>query len=71
MSQGTPSVAVAAATNPAVAETVQRLLSTTTFRVYTNTDVLGVELGGALKNVMAIAAGVREVCSSGIIRVLP
>ena len=58
VSQGTPSVAVAAATNPAVAETVQRLLSTTTFRVYTNTDVLGVELGGALKNVMAIAAGV-------------
>ncbi|HEY5867244.1 MAG TPA: NAD(P)H-dependent glycerol-3-phosphate dehydrogenase, partial [Candidatus Tectomicrobia bacterium] len=58
VSQGTPSVAVAAATNPAVAETVQRLLSTTAFRVYTNTDVLGVELGGALKNVMAIAAGV-------------
>ena len=58
VSQGTPSVAVAAATRPAVAETVQQLLSTATFRVYTNTDVLGVELGGALKNVMAIAAGV-------------
>jgi glycerol-3-phosphate dehydrogenase (NAD(P)+) len=58
VSQGTPSVAVAAATSPAVAETVQQLLSTATFRVYTNTDVLGVELGGALKNVMAIAAGV-------------
>jgi glycerol-3-phosphate dehydrogenase (NAD(P)+) len=58
VSQGTPSVAVAAATSHAVAETVQQLLSTTTFRVYTNTDVLGVELGGALKNVMAIAAGV-------------
>jgi glycerol-3-phosphate dehydrogenase (NAD(P)+) len=58
VSQGTPSVAVAAATSHAVAETVQQLLSTATFRVYTNTDVLGVELGGALKNVMAIAAGV-------------
>jgi glycerol-3-phosphate dehydrogenase (NAD(P)+) len=58
VSQGTPSVAVAAAADPAVAETVQQLLSTATFRVYTNTDVLGVELGGALKNVMAIAAGV-------------
>src|SRR5215831_6722888 len=40
VSQGTPSVAVAAATGHAVAETVQQLLSTTTFRVYTNTDVL-------------------------------
>jgi glycerol-3-phosphate dehydrogenase (NAD(P)+) len=65
VSQGTPSVAVAAATSHAVAETVQQLLSTTTFRVYTNTDVLGVELGGALKNVMAIAAGVCDGVNLG------
>jgi glycerol-3-phosphate dehydrogenase (NAD(P)+) len=58
VSQGTPTAAVVAATSHAVAEAVQQLLSTATFRVYTNTDVLGVELGGALKNVMAIAAGV-------------
>jgi glycerol-3-phosphate dehydrogenase (NAD(P)+) len=58
VSQGTPTAAVVAASNRAVAETVQRLFSTATFRVYTSTDVLGVELGGALKNVMAIAAGV-------------
>ncbi len=58
VSQGTPTVAVVAATSRAVAEAVQQRFSTATFRVYTNTDVLGVELGGALKNVMAIAAGV-------------
>lgn len=58
VSQGLPAVAVVAAQDRAVAERVQQLLSTATFRVYTNTDVLGVELGGALKNVMALAAGV-------------
>jgi glycerol-3-phosphate dehydrogenase (NAD(P)+) len=58
VSQELPSVAVVAAPQRTVAERVQQLLSTATFRVYTNTDVLGVELGGALKNVMAIAAGV-------------
>ncbi len=58
VSQGLPAVAVVASQQRAVAETVQQLYSTATFRVYTNTDVLGVELGGALKNVMALAAGV-------------
>jgi glycerol-3-phosphate dehydrogenase (NAD(P)+) len=37
---------------------IQRELSSNVFRVYTNTDVIGVELGGAVKNVVAIAAGV-------------
>ncbi|MGE3540021.1 MAG: NAD(P)H-dependent glycerol-3-phosphate dehydrogenase [Candidatus Tectimicrobiota bacterium] len=58
VSQGTPTAAVVAAGNRSVAESVQQLLSTTTFRVYTSTDVLGVEIGGALKNVIALAAGV-------------
>jgi glycerol-3-phosphate dehydrogenase (NAD(P)+) len=58
VSQGTPTAAVVAATSHTVAKAVQQLLSTAAFRVYTTTDVLGVELGGALKNVMAIAAGV-------------
>jgi glycerol-3-phosphate dehydrogenase (NAD(P)+) len=58
VSQKVPTAVVAAAAERAVAEAVQQLCSTSVFRVYTNTDVLGVELGGALKNVMAIAAGV-------------
>jgi len=58
VSQHIPTAVVVAAPDRKVAEAVQQLLSTAVFRVYTNTDVLGVELGGALKNVMAIAAGV-------------
>lgn len=40
--------------------TAQKFLSNTTFRVYTNLDLLGVELGGALKNVIALAAGISD-----------
>jgi glycerol-3-phosphate dehydrogenase (NAD(P)+) len=58
VSRQIPSAVVAAAASVEVAEEVQRLFNTPVFRVYTNTDVLGVELGGALKNVMALAAGV-------------
>jgi glycerol-3-phosphate dehydrogenase (NAD(P)+) len=58
VSRQIPSAVVAAAATVAVAEEVQLLFNTPVFRVYTNTDVLGVELGGALKNVMALAAGV-------------
>ncbi|MEN8262365.1 MAG: NAD(P)H-dependent glycerol-3-phosphate dehydrogenase [Nitrospirota bacterium] len=39
---------------------LQRLFSTEYFRVYTNTDIIGTELGGALKNVMAIASGISD-----------
>ena len=53
-----PTAVVAASTSPQVAERVQALFQTRFFRVYTNTDVIGVELGGALKNVIALAAGV-------------
>jgi glycerol-3-phosphate dehydrogenase (NAD(P)+) len=58
VSQHIPTAVVAAAAERAVAQEVQALFSTSVFRVYTNTDVLGVEVGGALKNVMALAAGV-------------
>ncbi len=58
VSQHVPTAVVAAAAERALAEEVQRLFSTPVFRVYTSTDVLGVELGGALKNVMALAAGI-------------
>ena len=55
-----PTAIVAAASRPGAAAIVQRALSTPEFRVYTHDDVLGVELGGALKNVMAVATGMVE-----------
>jgi glycerol-3-phosphate dehydrogenase (NAD(P)+) len=53
-----PSGAVAAAEDPELARAVQELFMNETLRMYTTTDVVGVEVGGALKNVYAIAAGV-------------
>lgn len=55
-----PTAIVAASQSPAIATWVQSLFNRPTFRVYTSADVLGVELGGALKNVIAIAAGVGD-----------
>ena len=54
---GHPTAIVAASAEAASAALVQSELSVQSFRIYTNSDVAGVELGGALKNVMAIAAG--------------
>ena len=58
--QQQPTAVVAAATDHSVAERAQRVFSTSYFRVYSHTDVVGVELGGALKNVIALAAGILE-----------
>jgi glycerol-3-phosphate dehydrogenase (NAD(P)+) len=58
--QRQPTLVVAAAIDQAVAERAQRVFSAKYFRVYTHTDVVGVELGGALKNVIALAAGILE-----------
>src|SRR5580704_1794122 len=55
-----PASVVAACTNLACAERVQTLFSTDRFRVYTNADILGVELAGAIKNVIGIAAGISD-----------
>ncbi|XHX79971.1 MAG: NAD(P)H-dependent glycerol-3-phosphate dehydrogenase [Stenomitos frigidus ULC029] len=55
--QGLPAASVVASHDRAAAETVQAALSSNAFRVYTNPDLLGVELGGTLKNVIAIAVG--------------
>jgi glycerol-3-phosphate dehydrogenase (NAD(P)+) len=52
-----PTAAVVAAQDQELAKRVQNLFATGTFRVYTHGDVTGVELGGALKNVIAVAAG--------------
>jgi len=59
---GDPTAAVVAMTDPEAAAVVQRIFMGPTFRVYTNPDVIGCELAGSLKNVMAIAAGM----SSGL-----
>ncbi len=53
-----PSSAVVASKNAKVAKMIQETFNTPTFRIYTNTDVIGVELGGSIKNIIAIACGV-------------
>ena len=60
VAQGMPTAVVAAAKEQAVAERIQEIFSTDRFRVYTHNDIIGVELGGAMKNVIALAAGVAD-----------
>jgi len=60
VSAGMPTAVVAAAPELAVAEEIQQIFSTERFRVYTHNDIIGVELGGAMKNVIALAAGVAD-----------
>lgn len=55
-----PSSVVLAGHDVTLLKQVQQLFATDRFRVYTNTDIIGVELGGALKNVIAIAAGIGD-----------
>jgi len=58
VARGIPTAIVAASLDPAAADLAQEVFHRPAFRVYTSPDLLGVELGGALKNVIAIAAGV-------------
>jgi glycerol-3-phosphate dehydrogenase (NAD(P)+) len=58
VARGDPTAVTAASTDAELACVVQREFSDPGFRVYTNSDIIGVELGGALKNIVAIAAGV-------------
>ncbi len=60
VARGQPTALVAASAEPAAAGLAQAVLNAPAFRVYTHDDVLGVELGGALKNVMAVATGMVE-----------
>jgi glycerol-3-phosphate dehydrogenase (NAD(P)+) len=60
VARGLPAAVTVAALNPEVAQLVVEVFMTPRFRVYTHDDVIGVELGGALKNVIAIAAGICE-----------
>jgi len=63
---GQPAASVVAMTNEATAGDLQRLFMDRSFRVYTNRDVIGAESAGALKNVMAIAAGMAEGLGFGL-----
>jgi len=58
VAQGQPTALTVAFSDPEVAALIQQEFSSETLRLYTSTDVIGVELGGALKNVIAIAAGI-------------
>ena len=58
VAQGQPTALTAAFADPKIAARIQSEFSSETLRLYTSTDLIGVELGGALKNVIAIAAGV-------------
>jgi glycerol-3-phosphate dehydrogenase (NAD(P)+) len=62
---GRPTAAVVASRDAALATRLQEAIGTREFRLYTNADVVGVEAGGALKNVMAIATGIADGLTLG------
>lgn len=65
VSQGQPSAICLAGPDTGVVKVIQNLLMTSSFRVYADDDLIGVQLGGALKNVMALAAGVVDGLALG------
>jgi glycerol-3-phosphate dehydrogenase (NAD(P)+) len=65
MARYLPATAVVGSTDAEFARRVQTVFNTQWFRVYTNTDAIGVELAGAVKNVIAIAAGILDGLSAG------
>lgn len=60
VSKGIPTTVVATSISRETAELIQDIFITPTFRVYANLDIIGVELGGAVKNVIALAAGISD-----------
>ncbi|GIS94887.1 MAG: hypothetical protein CM1200mP22_21240 [Dehalococcoidia bacterium] len=62
---GKPASTVIASQNPEAAERSRTMLMSTNFRVYTSEDVLGVELSGALKNIVALGAGIGDGMNAG------
>jgi glycerol-3-phosphate dehydrogenase (NAD(P)+) len=66
VAQKVPTVVAAASTNRKSAEYVQKIFSCPTFRVYINDDPIGTQIGGAMKNVLAIAAGICDGMNMGL-----
>jgi len=60
IASGLPSVSVVASSNKELLKYIQKIISNDRFRIYTNTDVVGVEIGGSVKNIIAIAAGISD-----------
>ena len=65
LARGIPTTVVVASENREASNYVQEILSNSTFRVYVNDDVIGCEIGGALKNVIALASGVIDGLGMG------
>ena len=65
VAQGLPAAVTVAARRGEIARDVQDTLSTENFRVYTSTDVVGVQMGGVIKNIIAIAAGISDGLNLG------
>jgi glycerol-3-phosphate dehydrogenase (NAD(P)+) len=65
VANGIPTTIVASSKDEALARETQDIFMTERFRVYTNQDVIGVELGGSLKNIIAIAAGALDALGFG------
>lgn len=65
LARGLPAVMIAASDSPELSAGLQQRFSTSYLRIYTNQDVLGVELAGAMKNVIAIAAGIIDGLQAG------
>jgi len=66
VARGTPTAVVVASRVPDNARRARDLVSSETFRAYSSDDLIGVEMGGALKNVMAIAAGIADGLGTGL-----
>lgn len=66
VARGLPAAVTVAAFDDAVGKEIQEMLSTQSFRVYTSRDVVGVQMGGVVKNVIAIAAGISDGLGLGL-----
>ncbi|MCM8767811.1 MAG: NAD(P)-dependent glycerol-3-phosphate dehydrogenase [Candidatus Omnitrophica bacterium] len=64
--KGYPTAAVIASKNFGISEYLQRIISCENFRIYSSTDIIGVEIGGAFKNIVAIGAGIIDGLKLGI-----